>query len=103
MNDLHFFITFPIIIGFYFVLGWELVQAKSECGGAEIDKSLVSSLDRCASICTGVSAMFIFGTNDYSEYRCFINGCHCYCETGASNDGTCNIVKNNGYRLYKYG
>ena len=47
--------------------------------------------------------MFIFGTNDFGENKCVTNaGCDCYCETSAAMDGTCNMIDNIGYRLYKF-
>ena len=49
--------------------------------------------------------MFTFGTNDYGTRRC-IHGhgyqCDCYCETSAWDDGTCDQVDHNGFRLYKF-
>ena len=46
--------------------------------------------------------MFIFGTNTFGNQRCSSLGCQCSCETSATNEGTCNIIDNNGFRLYKY-
>jgi len=46
--------------------------------------------------------MFIFGTNDYGDERCWDGKCTCICETAAADDGTCNNIENNGYRLFKY-
>ena len=47
--------------------------------------------------------MFAFGTNDFGTNRCNDDGCSCYCETSATEEGTCKRVDHNGYRLYKYG
>ena len=50
--------------------------------------------------------MFIFGTNDFGEVRCNIEGkpigCSCICETAASEDGTCNTKQHNGFNVYRY-
>ena len=46
--------------------------------------------------------MFIFGTNDFGQNRCDEDGCVCVCETGAKDDGTCNMVSHDGYNLYKF-
>ena len=83
-------------------LGWTLVKEQMECTGSEIFKSIVPTIERCASLCTGLSSMFAYGTNDFGENRCTTGGCHCYCETSATNKGACSTVKNMGYRLYKY-
>ena len=76
---------------------------KKECLGSEMYKGRVHSVDACGSLCQGVSSMFIFGTNDFGyEGSCYSAGCNCYCETSATNEGTCDIWSNYGYRLYKY-
>ena len=80
-----------------------MLEAKKECSGSEISKGKLPSVDDCASQCEGVASMFAFGTNDYLTNRCNNDGCSCYCETSATEDGTCNSVNHNGYRLYKYG
>ena len=54
----------------------------------------------------GVS-MFIFGTNDFSKLpggteRCNADGCSCYCEKAASDDGKCEQTDHLGYRLFKF-
>ena len=71
---------------------------------------MLKSLEECASVCNGVSSMFVFGTNDFgNDNQCNIDssdwrplGCLCYCETSATAEGTCNSYSHNGYRLYKY-
>ena len=75
---------------------------EKECGGSEVSKGKLPSVDDCASQCKGVASMFAFGTNDYLTNRCNSNGCQCLCETSATEDGTCNSVNHKGYRLYKY-
>ena len=45
--------------------------------------------------------MFIFGTNDFGEDKCDNGLCECYCEANTENDGTCEQVDSNGYRLYR--
>ena len=46
--------------------------------------------------------MFIFGTNDFGKNRCNRKGCKCICEVEAAYDGTCDVKKHRGYRLYRY-
>ena len=84
--------------------GTVLEQEKKECKGKEESKGKLDSVQECADACFGVSSMFIFGTNDYGTARCEGNGkqCQCFCETSATDDGSCDITDHNGYRLYKY-
>ena len=76
---------------------------RKECDSTEIFKGKLPSVDNCASQCKGVASMFIFGTNDYGTDRCNDDGCSCYCETSATEEGTCNRKNHNGFRLYKFG
>ena len=46
--------------------------------------------------------MFGFATNEFGGNRCFDDGCNCICETSAKDDGTCDMVPNISYRLYKF-
>ena len=64
-----------------------------ECSGSEESKGSLTSVDDCASQCKGVASMFIVSMNSYS----------CYCETSATEEGTCETQSIDGYRLYKYG
>ena len=75
---------------------------KTECAGSEINKRNEPNLESCAQSCIGISSMFIYGTNDFGDNRCFSNGCACFCETAAAPEGTCSKVGNSGYKLYKY-
>ena len=79
-----------------------MVAEKNECSGSEILKGNFYTTDDCASQCKGVASMFLFGTNDFGEPRCYNNGCYCYCETNATTEGNCTKVVNKGYQLYKY-
>ena len=93
------------ILTLYFnlTLEWELLVAKQECSGSEIDKGKLPSVDDCASQCKGVASLFAFGTNDFGTDRCDnVDGCTCLCETSATEEGICNTESHNGYRLYKY-
>ena len=58
--------------------------------------------DSCANVCKYFSSMFIYGTNDFGEERCFADGCSCFCETSAMPNGTCNTTSHMGFLLYKY-
>ena len=81
---------------------WSLVEEKKECTGEEVNKGGKDSIDQCAMACSRLSSMFVFGTNDFGNDRCFSDGCKCICETGAKDDGTCDTVGHNGFRLYRY-
>ena len=75
-----------------------MVAEKKECGGSEIYKGYLESVEACGSICRGVASMFIFGIDS----SCNSEGCFCYCETSAANQGTCDMSIHIGFRLYKY-
>ena len=81
---------------------YSLVGPKKECGGSEKNKGRMDSIDECAKACKGLASMFVFGTNDFEVDRCNAEGCTCYCETAAKDDGTCQIVDHNGFRLYRF-
>ena len=83
-------------------LGWSLVGEKTKCSGRESAKGNVLSITECASHCKEESSMFIFGTNDFGGARCLKGGCECFCETSAKLDGSCELIDNNAFRLYKY-
>ena len=82
---------------------WNLVVKTKECGGSEVNKGRMDSIDECAKACNGISSMFAFGTNDFGVVRCFSDGCQCLCETAAKDDGTCDMVDHKGYHLYRLG
>ena len=87
-----------------FSLDWTKVADKKECGGSEKDTGTKKTLGECAKSCREISSMFIYGTNDFGSTKCKTNGkedCPCYCET-SSEDGKCQMVENEGYKLYKY-
>ena len=88
-----------------YLVGWKLVAEKVECSGAEVEAAPLTHLDlgSCAEGCKDKSSMFIFGTNDFGEDRCYSNGCECICETAARGVGICYMNDHKGYRLYKFG
>ena len=79
-----------------------MVAERKECGGAELWMGRLPSIEACVAKCRGVASMFAFGTNDFGWNSCYNDECTCYCETSAKDDGTCNLISNSGYRLYKY-
>ena len=81
---------------------WSLAAEKKECSGSEENKGKLQSVDACASKCKGEASMFIFGTEDFGDSVCVGGGCNCYCETSATEQGTCDIIDHTAYRLYKY-
>ena len=89
-------------------IGWELVAEKTECDGKEKDLSPQPTTEACAKACEGISSLFIFGTNDFQVEdkikgtRCDSDGCKCWCETAAGEDGTCTQEPHPGFRLYKF-
>ena len=84
-------------------LEWNLVHETQECEGTEISKGSKDSIDECAKACNGVASMFVLGTNDFGAQRCHADGCECFCETGAKDDGTCATVDHKGFHLYRFG
>ena len=95
---------FKIEITKRIIAGWTLVGEKQECRGEEEYIGRFETVEECGEACGGVATMFIFGTNDFGTARCEGNGkqCQCFCETSATDDGSCDITDHNGYRLYKY-
>ena len=81
---------------------WILVEEQKECYGAEIYMGRKESVDECANSCRGLSTMFIVGTTDYGAGTCGDKKCSCFCETGATIDGTCKLADSTGYRVYKF-
>ena len=78
-----------------------MVAEREECSGSETETKF-QRIEDCASNCKGRSSMFAFGTNDFGKNRCYEDGCWCLCETGAMEDGTCNRIEHDGFRLYRY-
>jgi len=81
---------------------WSLVGEKQECRGEEEYIGRFETVEECGEACGGVATMFIFGTNDFGKNRCNRKGCKCICEVEAAYDGTCDVKKHRGYRLYRY-
>ena len=81
---------------------WWFLEDKVECNGEEVTKGRLHDIESCAKSCKDISSMFIYGTNDFDEDRCYAEGCECSCETSALSDGTRTTTPHNGYRLYKY-
>ena len=74
-----------------FLDGYELVAHNKECDGSEIRSGSFGSVSECYNSCKSLASMFIFPSSVGS----------CYCETSATNDGTCNMKDIYGYGLYK--
>ena len=79
-----------------------MVAEKKECSGTEVQVGKFHSLADCGSACKGVASMFVVQTGDFGGTRCVSERCECYCEISATYLGTCDIIDNKGYRLYKY-
>ena len=79
---------------------------REECTGYDFEiKPYLQGAEECAFACKGVASMFIFGTNDFGTNRCSTSNrskCKCWCQKGASADGSCSAHNHNGYKLYKY-
>ena len=75
---------------------------KAECIGEEIKQGLKKHLESCAKSCKDVSSMFVYGTNNYGNNRCYDEGCECICEVAALPDGTCITKEHSGYQLFTY-
>ena len=77
-----------------------LVSEKNECSGSEESGCLQASLEDCARACHTRCTMFVYGREGGS--RCYGDKCLCYCETSASDEGTCSEIDHPDYNLYKY-
>ena len=78
---------------------FELVKAKTECGGAGKYHGYVATLAQCAAKTAPHSRFFIYGTNDNGNNRCNSQGCKCYSEVPGS--ASCSHVDHTGYNLWK--
>ena len=85
------FYCFSNILG----VQYELVSTSKICSGGREDKGRIGTVEECAKQCTNVASMFIYAKCDSAD-------CRCYCETGASADGTCDRTDNSQYRLYRF-
>ena len=80
---------------------WILVQAGKVCKGEGIWKSHYTTLEECAEMVYGESAMFSFGRNR----RCSVPNrgtvCACYAQVTAT-DGYCEEVVDDDFNLFKF-
>ena len=60
---------------------------------------LVQTVEECASKCRGRTSIFIYGRDGFCSIE---KGCICYCEAGASDDGTCDMAYFPNYDLYSF-
>jgi len=77
------------------------IADKVYCEGKEVYKDYVS-LERCADVCTGISQMFIWGTNDFGNNRCKSGKCRCYCQYSTKDYKCIKRKAHTGYKLYAY-
>ena len=75
--------------------GWIQVQKDRECETDDVRKDGLKTIEECATACKDISTMFVFDDECYSI-------CGCYCEIGASPNGTCPLKMARFYKLYKY-
>ena len=95
------------------------MREKKACSNFDDEIHRYSDLEKCQTKCNGVASMLVFGTNDFGEVGCtFTNvvelggaqlilkgtkkDCECRCIKGAFANGTCELVDNDVYRLYRY-
>ena len=83
-------------------MSWKLIAEQVECAGTEVGRGVLGDVRSCAEACSGISSLFIYGTNDFGGDRCYETGCNCICETAANADGTCARSGHAGYRLFKH-
>ena len=83
-------------------VSWKLIAEQVECAGTEEGKGVLGDVRSCAEACSGISSLFVYGTNDFGGTRCYETGCNCICETAANADGTCSRIGHAGYRLFKH-
>ena len=79
------------------------MQRRAECtDGTEIEKGK-QSLSGCADACRDQAEVFVLGTNDFGQNRCDgKESCECYCELGTKNSKCQNIIKHDGFDLYRF-
>ena len=86
---------------FFIILAepWVLFGEGIECTGSEIYQDFIASIHSCASICSSLATMFIYGTNSET---CNDEGCKCWCETSARYGGNCETKSNTKFNLYRF-
>ena len=92
--------------------GWSLVEEKKGCFEVDQEPHKFYSITRCSTECQKVASMLTYGTNDFGEVACEAQNiadrikdtqaCECNCLKGAFANGTCELVDNDVYRLYRY-
>ena len=92
--------------------GWSLVEEKKACFKVAQEPHKLYNLTSCSTECQEVASMLTYGTNDFGEVACQVQNtadrikgrqaCECNCLKGAFANGTCEIVDEKRYRLYKY-
>ena len=95
---------------------YQLISDQAECRDGDDRSNYQLSNPRkpwtndpwnCADTCRDKSTLFIFGTNDYRNDRCYpdkshpTKGCDCYCEIVADSEGKCQVNRHTGHRLYR--
>ena len=73
---------------------------RKKCDGARDYAGEFSKLLECADHCKTDASMFVYGIE--GTIGCNSKGCECYCEIGASADGTCGQVEMPWYHLYRF-
>ena len=84
----------------YFLLEYDLIKRGYYCKGKEPYKGR-KSIKACADACRGSSALFIIGTNEFGNNRCYKDGCKCYCQY-ATQPHCLVLTKHTGYDLYAF-
>merc|ERR1711962_1545792 len=79
---------------------YDLIKRGYYCKGKEPYKGR-KSIKACANACRGSSALFIIGTNEFGNNRCYKDGCKCYCQY-ATQPHCLVLTKHTGYDLYAF-
>ena len=80
-------------------LEFSRVAEQTECSETGVNACLQSSVEDCARACEIKSSMFLYGRQGEACYR---SKCKCFCESLASQDGTCSQESSSGYDLFRY-
>ena len=101
-NTVGFYMPKVNFFDFFICLDhFKLVAERNECPDAEIRQGYLKDITQCYERCIGKSSMFLFGRSGSS--RCNKTGyCSCFCESAASQIGTCKQQFKFEYNLYKY-
>ena len=80
-----------------YLTGFIVAFENEQCVGSKASLVMTETKEECAIKCLGESSMFLWGSEG-----CLGSDCPCFCETSASDDGSCDREPKNGVKLYKF-